>query len=455
MNTELHHRRESLAWKSAFAFTTIALCSAWPALSSCNNASGGESPAPVTPNAVNDNADALIGQGRETFRHDTFGDEAFWGDTLRLHEAIAGANHGGVGPGLSPTAALQLGLKVDNDALPPSLSNAIVHGQVDLNDPGSTLELLRHDSVVGVKGFFDGTGHLRSIGIQCALCHSNVDNSVSPGIGKRRDGWANRDLDVGSIIALAPNLMPVARILSTDEATVRNVLHTWGPGKFDAELFLDGHAAQPGGQSAATLIPPAFGLLGVNLHTWTGWGSITYWNAFVANLEMHGQGTFYDPRLDDAAKFPIAAAQQFGHIQANEDKVTPKLAALHFYQLALPIPTPPAGSFDPVAAARGRDLFRGTADCARCHVPPLYTEPGWNMHTPADIGIDEFQASRSPDVRYRTAPLRALFTHTTGGFYHDGRFATLLDVVSHYDTHFGLNLTAQDKSDLVEFLKSL
>jgi len=193
------------------------------------------------------------------------------------------------------------------------------------------------------------------------------------------------------------------------------------------------------------------------MHTWTGWGSATYWNAFVANVEMHGKGTFYDPRLNDAAKFPIAAAANMGNLiaVAGEDLVTPKLAALHFYQLALPIPVPPPGSFDSVAAVSGGEVFRGIAGCARCHVPPLYTEPGWNMHTAAEIGIDDFQALRSPDERYRTAPLRGLFTHTRGGFYHDGRFATLEDVVEHYDTHLALGLAPQEKADLIEFLKSL
>jgi len=203
------------------------------------------------------------------------------------------------------------------------------------------------------------------------------------------------------------------------------------------------------------LLPPAFGLARVNMHTWTGWGSVTHWNAFVAVLEMHGQGTFYDPRLNDATKFPIAASAGFGNVRHDPDLVTAKLAALHLYQLALPAPKPPEGSFDQAAATRGQALFVGKAECAVCHVPPLYTEPGWNMHTPAEIGIDDFQANRSPDGRYRTAPLKGLWTHTKGGFYHDGRFATLLDVVNHYNDHFQLNLGEQEKSDLVEFLKSL
>jgi CxxC motif-containing protein (DUF1111 family) len=192
----------------------------------------------------------------------------------------------------------------------------------------------------------------------------------------------------------------------------------------------------------------------VNLSTGTGFGSATYWNAFVANLEMHGKGTFYDPRLNDPLQFPVAAAAGFGNVRSTPDLVTPKLAALHFYQLAIPAPTPPQGSFDAQAAQRGAAVFNGRG-CAGCHVPPLFTEPGWNMHTAEEIGIDDFQASRSPDRRYRTAPLRGLFTHEKGGFYHDGRFATLRDVVDHYDGAFGLQLGEQEKNDLVEYLKSL
>jgi len=396
-----------------------------------------------------------IVEGRDTFRFDTFGDEAFWGDTLHLHEAIAGAANGRVGPGLTPGAALGLGLKVDSEALPKGVVMQIQSGQLALDDPKTTLALLGLDAVVGVTGSFAPDGSLSSVGIQCALCHSTVDDSFAPGIGKRLDGWPNRDLDVGAIVALAPDLSAFATLLGVDQDTVRAVLGSWGPGKFDAELILDGKAFRPDGLSAATLLPAAFGLAGVDLHTYTGWGSVSHWNAFVANLEMHGQGTFYDPRLDDADRFPIAAANGFGHVRNTPDLITPKLAALQLYQLSLPVPAPPAGSFDATAAARGEALFSNEAKCASCHVPPLYTEPGWNMHTPEEIGIDDFQANRAPDGRYRTTPLRGLFTRQKGGFYHDGRFATLEAVIDHYDAHLALALTAAQKSDLAEFLKSL
>jgi hypothetical protein len=413
---------------------------------------------------IEDNVDQLFSEGRQTFRFDTFGDEAFWGDMLQLHQAIQGAQFGGIGDGLSPSEALALGLKVDVDVLPPGLVKQLRKGQVDLNDPAVTLALLRQDAVLGVKGFFQGNS-LRSVGITCALCHSTVDDSLTAGIGHRLDGWANRDLNVGEIVALAPNLSPFSELLGVSQDTVRTVLRSWGPGKFDAELILDGKAFNPQqisngvvtgtNVSSATLIPPAFGLAGINLHTWTGWGSVTHWNAFVSNLEMHGSGTFFDPRLNDAAKFPIAAANGFGNVRNTPDLITSKLAALHLYQLAIPAPRPPGGSFNGGAAGRGEAIFNGKAQCASCHVPPLFSEPGWNMHTPAELCIDSFQANRSPDERYRTSPLKGLWTHQRGGFFHDGRFAALLDVVNHYNTCFSLGLTAGEKSDLVEYLKSL
>jgi hypothetical protein len=424
------------------------------------------------------NATRMIGEGRRVFRFDTFGDEAFWGDTLRLHQAIEGERLGGVGPGVSPRTALNVGLKVDVDALPRSLVDQLKAGQVNLDDPATTLALLKLNSVVGVTGFFNERGTLRSIGLQCAICHSTVDNSLTFGIGRRLDGWANRDLNIGAIAALAPNLQPVADLLGVDVATVRLVLNSWGPGKFDAELFLDGKAFNPQqvshgvvtgtNVSGATMIPNAFGLAGFNQHTWTGaWGTVSYWNAFVANLELRGIGTFFDPRLDDAAQFPIAARNRFGHIRTppEEDRITSKLPELHFYQLAIPAPKPkPGADFDVAAARRGEALFVGRARCNDCHVTPLWTEPGWNLHRPEEIGIDSFQADRAPDHVYKTQNLAALFvrerglfmrSENKGRFYHDGRFATLLDVVNHYNIHFNLGLTEEEKLALVEYLKSL
>jgi hypothetical protein len=413
---------------------------------------------------VKDFASKMIDQGRETFRNDTFGDEAFW-DAIQLNKGVEAVD---------PKTALAVGLKVDSDKLDSATIDAIKNNSPALGQPATTAALLKAGAVVGVKAQVDAQNHITSLGITCALCHSTVDNGIAPGVGRRLDGWPNRDLDVGKIVSLAQNLQPVATLLGVTVDQLKAVLAQWGPGKFDAEVFMDGKAVNPAtGKPAPTLIPAAFGLAGVNLHTYTGWGSVTHWNAFVANLEMHGQGNFFDTRLDDASKFPIAAANRFGHVTATPDKdqVTSKLAALHLYQLSLDAPKPPQGSFSAEAAARGKATFEGKAKCATCHVPPLYTEPGWNMHAASDIGIDDFQAKRSPDEKYRTTPLRGLWARmqaapvteastaqkdrTGHGFFHDGRFATLADVVNHYDSHLNLGLTAAEKSDLAEYLKSL
>ena len=391
--------------------------------------------------------DALerMSEGRRTFRFDTFGDEVFWGGTLRLHEALAQT---------TPRQALALGLKVDADALPARLASDLRRGRVNLDDPSVTAALLRQNAVVGVTGFFDAGGALTSVGLQCALCHSTVDDSLLPGVGRRLDGWANRDLDVGQVIASAPDLSRFEALLGVDADTVRSVLRGWGPGKFDAELLLDGKTQGPNGPSAV-LIPPAFGLAGIDLHTWTGWGSVPHWNALVANLEMGGQGVFVDHRLDDASRFPIAAREGFSDVRHSPDRVTPKLPGLHLYQLALRAPPAPKGSFDATAASRGKTVFEGNGKCAICHVAPIYTEPGHNLHAPSEIGIDSFQSERSPARGYRTSPLAGLWTHGKGGYYHDGRFPTLDAVIDHYDRTFGLGLSGGEKSDLIEFLKSL
>ncbi len=404
---------------------------------------------------ISEHAQQLLNEGRQIFRFDTFGSESFWGDALQLHRAIAGGELGGIGQGVSPKTALTVGLKVDVDALPRDLVEQLKAGKVNLEDPATTIALLKLNSVVGVTGFFDNEGGMRSLGIQCALCHSTVDNSLAPGIGKRLDGWANRDLNVGAIVSLAPSLKPFTDLLGADEATVRKVLNSWGPGRYDAELDKDGKAFRPDGGQAGTLLPPAFGLAGVNLHTWTGYGSVPYWNAYVAVTQMHGSGTYFDERFNDQNQFPVSAKSGSGNSRGKPDLVTSKLAAFHFYQISIPAPVPPPGSFDKTAAERGKNIFTEKAKCATCHVPPLFTEPGHNLHAPSEIGIDAFQADRSPTHMYRTAPLAGLWTHQTGGFYHDGRFATLRDVIEHYDGFFKLKLTESEKSDLIEYLKSI
>jgi hypothetical protein len=422
-----------------------------------------------------DNAKQLIDQGRHIFRFDTYGDEAFWTGQLQMQQSVKT---------LSPATALALGLKVDSAALSPSVVEAVKHGMVNLNDPAVTLQLIKQNAVLGVVGTFNGNT-LEKVGFTCALCHSTVDNSVAMGIGKRIDGLANRDLNVGAIIATAPNLQPVIDLLhlapqdvSLTDHDVRAVLNSWGPGKFDAELFLDGKAFNPQqvtngvttgtNVSGATLRPNARGLAGHNLHTWTGgWGTVTYWNAFVAVNELHGVGTFFDERFDDATQFPIAAAAKLGHVSVDpdSDQVTGKLAALHFYQLSLPSVQPRPGiDFNVAAAARGDELFSGKANCNSCHHEPLWTEPGWNQHTADEMKIDSFEADRSPGHAYQTMNLAGVFVRerglfmspqNKGRFYHDGRFKTLLEVVNSYDQRFNLGLNDQEKSDVVEYLKSL
>lgn len=420
------------------------------------------------------NSREMIRQGKHVFRFNTFGDQAFWGGQLKLHEAINT---------LTPRQALALGLKVDSEALPPAVIQAIKNGTINLDDSAVTRLLIKLKGVLGVVGFFNENGTLRSVGLTCAVCHSTTDDSIVPSVGKRIDGLANRDLNVGAIAATAPNLQPVVDLLTLADPgitvdQVRKVLKSWGPGKFDAELFLDGKAFNPQqitngvvtgtNVPGATLMPNARGLAGHNLHTWTGgWGTVTYWNAFVAVNELHGVGTFFDERFDNAEQFPIAARAKLGHVSVDPDTdlVTSKLPALHFYQLALPAVKPRPGiDFDPEAADRGDKLFGGKANCNSCHHEPLWTEPGWNQHPADELKIDSFEADRAPGHAYRTMNLAGIFVRerglfmfpqNKGRFYHDGRFQTLLDVVNSYDARFNLGLTGQEKHDLVEYLKSL
>lgn len=367
--------------------------------------------------------------GRDVFRFDTFRDEQLWTDTLRLHEAIAT---------VSPATALAVGLKVDADALPRPVIRAISAGQIDVNDPAVTLTLLELDAVVGVKGRV-ADGHLKSIGVTCALCHSTVDNSLAPGIGKRLDGWPNRDLNVGAIVALSPVL----------DDSLKTVFRSWGPGKYDARHHIfDGTSLTIlNTPSIPTVIPPAFGLRGVGFETFTGDGPISYWNNYVGVTQMGGHGSFSDPRIG------VTVTQK-------PDVVTPQLPALLAYQLSLRTPPPPANSFDTIAAARGETVFNGAGKCGSCHIPPTYTDVRSGpdprapfLHAPAEIGADPLYAARSATGMYRTTPLRALWQHPP--YFHDGSAGDLLAVVNHYDRVLSLGLSDAQKADLVEFLKSL
>ena len=443
------YKRKTLVIVSLIGIMAICQCTKMGTTENDN----GEA-ASVISTKMNQGKHDLIEQGKEIFRFDAFGDEDFWSGLLHIDKAILGEVNGGYGPGVSPNTALSVGLKVDAEALPPEVVAGITSGAISLDDPKSTIALLKLNAVVGVKGNFDPSGTtLQSIGITCASCHSTVDNSFTEGVGKRLDGWPNRDLNVGAIVSLTDNALPIANMLHVSEPTLRNILSLWGAGKYPAILFMDGKAFRPDGQIAANLIPAAFGLKGVDLTTYTGWGDISYWNSFVANLEMHGKGNFSDPRLNDPVKYPIAVENHFYQVVNDPDLITSKLPALRAYQHSLDAPKPPANSYDHVAAARGKAIFLTKAKCASCHALPLYADN--KLHTGAEIGIDDFEALRSPTGKYRTTPLGGLFAKTKGGFYHDGRFATLAGVVDHYNDHMALQLTTQEKQWLVEYLKSL
>ena len=368
--------------------------------------------------------------GQAIFRFDTFGDEQLWTDVLRMHDVIATVD---------PATALAVGLKVDVDALPREIIAALRAGQVDLTNPAVTVELLRLNAVVGVKGTVNDSGQLTRVGVTCALCHSSVDNSFAPGIGARLDGWANTDLNVGAIVALSPAL---------DEAT-KAEFRTWGPGMYDPRHhFFDGTNIVPlNSPSLPIVIPPIYGLKGVGFETVTADGPISYWNSYVGVGQMGGQGTFSDPRIRIS-------------ISQTPDLVTPKLPALLDYQLSLRAPMAPKGSFDRAAADRGKSLFRNEAGCARCHRSPNFTDVlnGSDrtvpfLHDPSEVGTDPAYAARTATGKYRTTPLRGLLQHPP--YFHDGSARDLLAVVNHYNQHFGLNLTEAQKADLVEYLKSL
>jgi hypothetical protein len=380
--------------------------------------------------ASEDAAAARIREGQVIFRYDTFGDEQLWTDVLRMHEAISTVD---------PATALAVGLKVDTDALPPDVIDALRSGQIDLTNPAVTVELLRLNAVVGVKGSVNESGQLTKVGVTCALCHSSVDNSFAPGIGKRLDGWANTDLNVGAIVALSPVL----------DAATKAEFRAWGPGKYDPRHHaFDGINIIPlNTPSAPIVIPPIYGLKGVGFETFTGDGPISYWNSYVGVGQMGGKGKFSDPRIGL-------------FINQTPDRVTPKLKALLEYQLSLRAPKAQTGSFDPEAAVRGEALFRNKARCATCHLGPTLTDvltgPSDTvpfLHDPVETGMDRTYAARSATGMYRTTPLRGLLQHAP--YFHDGSAPDLLAVVEHYDALFKLKLTAAQKADLVEYLKSL
>jgi mono/diheme cytochrome c family protein len=363
---------------------------------------------PTAPNPVQ------VAAGKEIFRFDTFGNQTFWTDTLRIHEVIEA--------GVSPTVALSVGLKVDADALPPGILQS-----ADLNSPATTVALLKLNAVVGLQGTVEtinGKDTLTHVGITCALCHSTVNNSVADGIGQRLDGWPNLDLNPGAIIALSAAL----------SGAQKAVYNSWGPGKYDARYNFDG-------QNDPALIPPAYGLAGIHSVTYTGDGDRpAYWNRYVAVTQMHGHGSFSEPRLGISVTNP-------------PDEVEAKLFQLEAYQLSLTAPAPPAGSFDAAAATRGQAVFTGQGQCSTCHAGSTFTDANTRLHPPEEVVTSPTHALRSATKMYRTTPLRGLSQHAP--YFHDGSATTLLDVVDRYDTAKNLQLTPQQKADLVEYLKSL
>jgi mono/diheme cytochrome c family protein len=366
---------------------------------------------------------ATLEQGKQTFRYETFGDEVKWTDTLRMHEVVAAA--------VDPTTALSVGLKVDADALPQAVVDGIKNGTVDLKSPATTVALLKLDAVVGLKGTVEnvnGTDTLTHLGITCALCHSTVDDSFAPGIGKRLDGWPNRDLNPGAIIALSPAI----------DASQKALLNAWGKGKFDPRSNVDG-------LSKAVVIPPAYGLDGIHSITYTGDGDeIAYWNRYVAVVEMGGLGSFSEPRLNLSV------------VHGTTDLVSDKLPALQAYQLSIAAPPPPSGSFDAAAATRGQVVFEGAGKCATCHAGPTFTDANTRLHPPSDSMAEPevpSYASRSATRQYRTSPLRGVWQHPP--YFHDGSAPTLDAVVQSYNTRLSLGLSSAQMADLVQYLKSL
>lgn len=392
---------------------SIALGAALLALTAC----GGSDDSATTDQA------ALIAQGQQIFRFDTFGDEIFWTDQLRMHDVINTA--------VDPATALSVGLKVDAEALPANVVQGIESGSISLTSTQTTLALIQLDAVVGIKGAVEtvnGQNVLRRVGITCALCHSTVDNSFAQGIGKRLDGWPNRDLNPGAIMALSPAV----------NAAMKAVFNSWGKGKFDPRHNVDGI-------SKPVVIPPAYGLEGIHSVTFTGDGKqLSYWNRYVAVAEMGGQGSVTEPRLN------------LSITNGTQDLVSGKLPALQAYQLSLKAPPAPAGSFDAAAAMRGLVVFAGAGRCASCHTGALFTDANSTLHPPGDSMAEPESpsyASRSASKQYRTSPLKGVWQHAP--YFHDGSAATLNDVARIYDRKLALGLSEQQINDLTEYLKSL
>ena len=369
----------------------------------------------------------LAAQGKDIFRSDTFGDETFWTDTLMMDKVI---------PTVPPTTALMVGLKVDMDALPADVVTGVMNKTISLDDPATTVALLKLNAVVGLKGTVETVGGkdtLTRVGITCALCHSTVDDAFTAGVGHRLDGYPNSDLDPGFIIALSPAVPDDQKM----------VYKSWGPGKYDPRYNLDHDA-----NGSPSVIPPAYGLHGVNKVTATGDGdNLEYWNRYVGVTQMGGHGSFKESRTGVDVT------------NGTDDLISSKLPALQEYQLSIEAPPPPAGSFNADAAARGKMVFEGAGKCSSCHSGDKLTDANSKMHDPSEM-VSEPEprgktsyAARSATKKYRTAPLHGVWQHPP--YFHNGSAATLADVVTMYNTKKSLGLTADQQADLVEYLKSL
>ena len=453
----------------------------------------------------------VVAAGQQTFRYDTFGDETFWTDVLKMNQVIESA--------VDPLTAASVGLKIDAAALPAEVVAGVAGGTIPLDDPQTTLALLSLNAVVGVKGQVskgpDGRLRLDRVGITCALCHSTVSRDLqvtAPGqagarinlagiVGNRLDGWPNRDLQPGTIISLSPALTP------GQKAAYASWAKSYGPGFYDPRFNAN---TDPGTNPALNpdidanikaylaaggrpvVIPPAFGLVGLTKSIFTGdgdtahepAGAVSYWNRYVGVVQMHGHGRFFDERLLINGK-PLTVDHRVG----GDDLITAVLPQLEAYQWSIAAPTlgldgtkwGVTPDLSPQAVARGKALFEGQARCASCHTGPSFTDVNtYGLHPASDgVALDTNYIRFSATRQWRTTPLKGIWMHppylhdgsgalnrTTGKCMDGSDIGTLASatdrvrqdlacVVNRYSTRLNLGLTDAQRVDLVEYLKSL
>ncbi|MEO8859270.1 MAG: hypothetical protein ABI343_19975 [Burkholderiaceae bacterium] len=482
-------------------------------LAGCGGGSNDAGPVSKVPQVPLD--PQVVTAGQQTFRYDTFGDETFWTDTLKMNKVIETA--------VDPLTAASVGLKIDVSALPADVVKGVVDGTIPLNDPQTTLALLSLNAVVGVKGQVskgvDGKLHLDRVGITCALCHSTVSkdlqvtapdpaNPAGPRIslagivGERLDGWPNRALQPGTIISLSPALTAVQKAEYASWAT------KFGPGFYDPRINVN---TDPGSNPAVgpnidanvaaykaaggipVVIPPAFGLVGLSKSIFTGDGDTAhepagptaYWNRYVGVAQMHGHGTFFDERIIINGK-PLNVDHRVG-----DDLITAILPQLEAYQWSIAAPAigthgtkwAVASDLDTQAVTRGKAVFEGPAKCSSCHSGSSFTDVNtFGLHpASASVALDKNYIKFSATKQWRTTPLKGIWTHPP--YFHDGSGALntttakcmdgsdigslagaadrvrqdLACVVNRYNDpkQLNLGLTDAQRVDLVEYLKSL